>query len=161
MSQSEIYVSTDVEADGKIPGVSSMLSFGSAAYTADKVLVSTFAANLHQLPDAEPDPETMRWWQTQPEAWAACRANPEEPATAMKRYYDWLVTLELKPVFVGYPAAYDFMWVYWYKILIELGLEVEASNVGKISHEVGWEARTTSTIPLGSPLLPTGSCLAY
>jgi hypothetical protein len=33
MSSKEIYVSTDVEADGPIPGPNSMLSFGSAAYT--------------------------------------------------------------------------------------------------------------------------------
>jgi hypothetical protein len=32
----EIYVSTDIEADGPIPGPNSMLSFGSAAYTAGK-----------------------------------------------------------------------------------------------------------------------------
>jgi hypothetical protein len=31
----EIYVSTDVETDGPIPGVYSMLSFASAAYRAD------------------------------------------------------------------------------------------------------------------------------
>jgi hypothetical protein len=28
----EIYISTDIEANGRIPGVSSMLSFASAAY---------------------------------------------------------------------------------------------------------------------------------
>lgn len=43
--KSEIYVSTDVEADGPIPGINSMLSFGSAAYLADKTLISTFTAN--------------------------------------------------------------------------------------------------------------------
>ena len=32
MSSKEIYVSTDVEADGPIPGPNSMLSFGSEAY---------------------------------------------------------------------------------------------------------------------------------
>ncbi|MEW6211497.1 MAG: exonuclease, partial [Acidobacteriota bacterium] len=42
----EIYVSTDVETDGPIPGPHSMLSFASAAYTADKLLISTFTANL-------------------------------------------------------------------------------------------------------------------
>lgn len=36
MSKPEIYVSTDVETDGPIPGPHSMLSFASAAYTADK-----------------------------------------------------------------------------------------------------------------------------
>ena len=52
----EIYVSTDVEADGPIPGIHSMLSFGSAAYLADKTLLSTFTANLETLPGAVADP---------------------------------------------------------------------------------------------------------
>ncbi len=34
----EVYVSTDVEADGPISGPHSMLSFGSAAYLSDKTL---------------------------------------------------------------------------------------------------------------------------
>ena len=41
----EIFVSTDVEADGPIPGPHSMLSFASAAYTPDKQLIATFSAN--------------------------------------------------------------------------------------------------------------------
>lgn len=49
----EVYVSTDVEADGPIPGPHSMLSFGSAAYTADKRLLQTFSANLETLPGAQ------------------------------------------------------------------------------------------------------------
>lgn len=114
--KSEIYISTDVEADGKIPGVNSMLSFASAAYSENKKLVSTFSANLQQLPDAQPDAETMKWWETQPEAWKICRENPESPAAAMRNYYDWLNSFKMRPVFVGYPAAYDFMWVYWYLI---------------------------------------------
>ncbi len=114
--ESEIYISTDVEADGKIPGLSSMLSFGSAAYTENKELISTFSANLYQLPNAQPDPETMAWWKTQPEAWKVCRENPKDPAVMMKNYYHWLNSFKMKPVFVGYPAAYDFMWIYWYLI---------------------------------------------
>jgi hypothetical protein len=34
----EIYVSTDVEADGPIPGPHSMLSFASAAFLANKTV---------------------------------------------------------------------------------------------------------------------------
>jgi hypothetical protein len=48
---SEVYVSADVETDGPIPGVNSMLSFGSAAYLPDKSLISAFTANLETLPD--------------------------------------------------------------------------------------------------------------
>ena len=111
---SEIYVSTDIEADGPIPGPHSMLSFASAAYTADKRLVATFEANLETLPGASPHPETMAWWRRHPDAWAACRKDPEAPEPALRRYALWLEQLPGRPVFVGYPAAYDFLFVYWY-----------------------------------------------
>lgn len=112
----EIYVSTDVETDGPIPGPHSMLSLGSAAYTADKRLVATFTANLETLPGAAAHPRTAEWWATQPEAWAACRSDLEAPEAAMLRYVAWLNTLEGKPVFVAYPAGFDFLFVYWYLI---------------------------------------------
>ena len=112
----EIYVSTDVEADGPIPGPNSMLSFASAAFRADKTRVGTFAANLHTLPGAAGDPKTMAWWQSQPEAWAACRTDLRDPAEAMPDYVRWLKSLPGRVVFVGYPVAYDFLFVYWYLI---------------------------------------------
>ena len=110
----EIYISTDVEADGPIPGPHSMLSFASAAYLPDKTLIDTFSANLQTLPTATGHPKTMQWWKKHPEAWAACRKNPQDPAIVMPKYVDWLKALPGKPVFVGYPATYDFMFVYWY-----------------------------------------------
>jgi hypothetical protein len=112
----EIYVSTDVEADGPIPGPHSMLSFGSAAFKADKTLVETFNANLELLPGATGDSKTMEWWQTQPEAWAATRKDARDPAIVMREYVKWLKSLPGKPVFIGYPVAYDFMFVHWYLI---------------------------------------------
>ena len=111
---SEIYVSTDVETDGPIPGPHSMLSFASAAYRADKMLVDTFEANLETLPGAAGHPKTMVWWASEPEAWAACRENLQPPEAAMKKYLAWLKGLPGKPVFVAYPAAFDFMFVCWY-----------------------------------------------
>lgn len=110
----EIYVSTDVEADGPIPGPSSMLSFASVAFRADGTEVSTYTANLETLPGAVPDPRTMAWWKTQPAAWEACRAGTREPGEVMPEYVAWLEALPGRPVFVGYPAAYDFLFVYWY-----------------------------------------------
>jgi hypothetical protein len=110
----EIYISTDVETDEPIPGPHSMLSFASAAYTADKKLVSTFSANLETLPESSPHPKTAEWWKTQPEAWTACRQNPEAPVDAMARYVAWLKSIPGRPVFVAYPAGFDFLFVYWY-----------------------------------------------
>ncbi|HTP09475.1 MAG TPA: 3'-5' exoribonuclease [Anaerolineae bacterium] len=112
----EIYVSTDVETDGPVPGVYSMLSFASAAYRADKALITTFEANLKTLPDATSHPKTMEWWQLQPEAWRACRENAQPPAVIMPRYLQWLKELLGQLVFVGYPVAFDFMFVCWYLI---------------------------------------------
>lgn len=110
----ELYISTDVETDGPIPGPHSMLSLGSAAYTADKQLVATFSANLETLEQASAHPKTAEWWATQPAAWAACRQNLEAPEAAMRRYVEWIKSLDGKPVFVAYPAGFDFLFVYWY-----------------------------------------------
>lgn len=116
MTQKEIYCSTDIETDGPIPGVYSLLSFATAAYTADGVLVDTFTANLELLPGAEQHPDTVTWWSERPDAWAATRTNLETPTAAMARYVAWLETLPGKPVFVAYPVGFDFMFVYWYLI---------------------------------------------
>jgi hypothetical protein len=110
----EIYISTDIEADGPIPGPHSMLSFGSAAYLKDKTLLDTYTANLRELPGAEPHPASMQWWEKHPEAWKACHVNPRLPEEVMPEYVDWVKNLPGKPVFVAYPATYDFMFIYWY-----------------------------------------------
>ena len=112
----EIYVSTDIESDGPIPGPNSMLSFASAAYGPDKTLHGTFSANLATLPGATGDSETMEWWRSQPAAWEACRQEVREPAEAMPAYVQWVKSLPGKPVFVAYPAGYDFLFMYWYMI---------------------------------------------
>lgn len=112
----EIYVSTDIETDGPIPGMYSMLSFGSAAYTKNKELISTFTANLDTLPGATTDPKTMEWWKKQPVAWEACRQNLQDPQKAMRIYVNWLKNLPGKPVFVGHPSGFDFTFMYWYLI---------------------------------------------
>lgn len=113
----EIYISTDVETDVPLPGPNSMLSFGSAAFTSAGKLIETYSVNLCQLEGAAPDPVTQReFWDKNPEAWAACRVDPKDPAEAMPAYAAWVNRLPGKPVFVGYPATFDFMFVYWYLV---------------------------------------------
>lgn len=92
-NRQEIYVSTDVEADGPIPDPHSMLSFGSAAYLADKTPLTTFSANLDTLPDAQGHPETMAWWATQPVAWAACRLiqDSRRRLSYPRQYYEMVL----------------------------------------------------------------------
>ena len=43
--------------------------------------------------------------------------DPEAPKSAMQRFHDWLERQHAAvglPVMVGYPVAYDAMWVQWY-----------------------------------------------
>lgn len=115
----ELYVSVDIEADGPLPGPSSMLSLGAACFDLEgdepRTPTATFETRLELLPDATPDEDTMAWWATQSEAWAAARREPlESPALAMERFACWLEALPGRPVFVGFPVTYDFMWAYWY-----------------------------------------------
>ena len=116
MPKKELFVSVDIEADGRIPGRSSMLSFGSAAFTLEKELVACFSANLETLPGATGDPDTLAWWKKFPEAWAAARRAPEDPAAALPNYAEHLDALGRdhgRLTFIGFPAVYDFAWINW------------------------------------------------
>jgi hypothetical protein len=114
--KTEIYISTDIEADGPIPGPNSMLSFASAAFRADGTLAATYTANLALLSGAAPDPRTVEWWKQFPQAWEACRRDVRAPEVVMPEYLAWLRGLSAQPVFVGWPAGWDFMWMYWYLV---------------------------------------------
>ena len=116
MPKPEIYCMTDVEADGKAPGISSMLSFATAAFDIDKNLIGVFEANLNLLDGAKPHPDTSEFWRENPRAYAATRVNPRDPLEAMTAYAEWLADLLGTPIFVGYPAAFDFKWIDWYFI---------------------------------------------
>lgn len=110
----EIYISTDVETDGPIPGPHSLLSLGSAAYLEDKTLVSTIEINFETLPDASGHPDTMEFWSRFKKAYAATRVNTKSPLVGMQEYVAWIESLGGQPVFVAYPAGFDFTFVYWY-----------------------------------------------
>ncbi len=114
MARREVYVSTDVEADGPIPGPHSMLSLASAVFTEDGKVIATYSANLRALDGATEHPGTMEWWKSQPEAWAACRVDPRPAEIVMPEYAAWIDALGGRPVFVAYPAGFDFTFVYWY-----------------------------------------------
>lgn len=109
-------MSVDVEADGPIPGPHSMLSVGSAAMTLDKQVIATHSVNLLPLPGATGHPDTLAWWAQHPEAWAALQVDPQPAEEAIPAYAAWLDALPGVPVFVGFPASYDFLFVYWYLI---------------------------------------------
>jgi len=115
----EIYISTDLEADGPIPGPHSMLALGASAFSITRdegvKLLSSFSVNLQELEGATQDPATMEFWSKHHRAWEINRRYPVSPAVAMNRYLEWLERdLDGEPVFVAWPATFDFLFVYWY-----------------------------------------------
>jgi hypothetical protein len=105
------FVVTDIEADGPSPLASSMLSFASVACDVTGRVLGEFEATLEPRSDRAPHPDTMTWWQTQPEAWAAATTNPERPEIVMPRYADWVEALPGFRVFAAAPIIFDGIWM--------------------------------------------------
>ena len=117
MAKPEIYFITDIETDGPIPAEHSMLSFACIAMNEAGEFLGEFSINLDTLPNAVVHPKTKLFWQSEPEAWAACRVDTVAPEVAMNDFVKWVHTVvknHSAPVFVGYPAGFDFTFVFWY-----------------------------------------------
>lgn len=113
----DVYISVDVEADGPVPLVHSLLSVGACvaatfdgrAFRRADPLATTFYAELRPVGE-----------RFDPAALAAARldrdrlaAEGEEPETAMARFVAWVQEAAGagRPVFVAYPASFDWPWV--------------------------------------------------
>lgn len=110
----EIYVSTDIETGGPVPGLHPMLSIASAAYFPNGKLIDTFSRNLAEVEGTAYEASTLDFWRKNPAAWDACRLQPCDPAFATQEYFLWLSTLPGRPVCVCYPAGFDFPFINWY-----------------------------------------------
>lgn len=116
----EIYISTDIEANGPIPGEYSMLSLGSVALDKNGTVLGKFYKKLLPLKGAMQHPQTMGFWEKYPEAYKEAISNPEDPIEVMNEYADWLESLSKRykkeMYFVAYPSSWDFMFVSWYLV---------------------------------------------
>jgi hypothetical protein len=118
-----LYFSVDIEADGPIPGPYSMLSLGAAV------------AGRQDVDGYEPaDPEKDTFYRELrpisegfvPQALAVSGLDRErltaegsEPAAAMAAFGVWVGEVceaygGAQPVMCGYPASYDWTFLYWY-----------------------------------------------
>jgi DNA polymerase III alpha subunit (gram-positive type) len=105
------FVVTDIEADGPTPLHNSMLSFASVAIDAEGNRHGEFEAVLTPRPDRGQNEQTMAWWRTQPEAWAAATTGAEPPEVVMPRFADWVDSLPGPRVFVAAPMIFDGLWM--------------------------------------------------
>ncbi|MFF4446355.1 MTH938/NDUFAF3 family protein [Streptomyces sp. NPDC001502] len=117
-----LYISVDIEADGPIPGPYSMISFGAsvagrqdgASYTAADPEQLTFYRELQPISE-----------EFVPEALAVSGLDRDrlvregaDPAAAMAEFRTWVreVSAGAQPVMCGYPASFDWTFLYWYLI---------------------------------------------
>ncbi|MFJ1809260.1 MULTISPECIES: exonuclease [unclassified Streptomyces] len=117
-----LYISVDIEADGPIPGPYSLLSLGAAVagrqdvdgFTAADPTRQTFYRELRPI-SAEFDPEALAVSGLDRKRLAE---EGLEPGPALARFTDWVreVSGDAQPVMCGYPASYDWTFLYWYLI---------------------------------------------
>lgn len=116
----EMYFSIDIETDGPLVGIHSMLSLGSIALDDDCKEISTFSMNLKELDGAVQDADTMKWWADKPKAWNAARKNPKNPEEVMHAFTIWVKGVaeprNSKPILLAYPTVFDYGFVRWYLI---------------------------------------------
>jgi DNA polymerase III epsilon subunit-like protein len=119
----DLYVSTDIETDGPIPGEFSILSFALC-------LASRYDGSEFEV--IEPDPETTFYAELkpiskrfEPEALEvhgldrdALAVDGKDPEAAMTEAAQWIAAHAdgARPVLVAYPLAFDWAFLYWYFI---------------------------------------------
>lgn len=110
-----VLVTSHIHIDGPIPGPHSLLTLASAAHLGDGGgPISTFAANVRELPGAGPHPDSLRSWGERADDWLTTRRGSRPPAVATAAYARWISGLPGDPTFVADPIEPDYPFLYWY-----------------------------------------------
>jgi DNA polymerase III epsilon subunit-like protein len=119
VARPDLYISADVETDGPVPGLYSLLSFG-------MYVVGAFDGERFRRPDKpltlyrELKPISDKFQQEALEVNGLDRdrltAEGADPSAAMDEAAEWVrdVAQQHRPVLVAYPVAFDWSFLYWY-----------------------------------------------
>ena len=144
----DVYFSVDVETDGPITGKNSMLNLGAVAFTSDtRTRLGGFDENLAAFEGSEQDGDTMKNFWLKPEqeqAWKVITKNPRDASEVMVLFRNWIEDMmkkartgaepevELRPVMVAWPSAFDSAFVKWYMLTYPSG------SLNESPHEPFW-----------------------
>ena len=113
----DLFFVMDIETNGTIPGVNSMLSIGTVVVTAAGEILHRFDSYTKLLPEPWPfvaDPDTMEWWKGFPEAWREVNLDQQDPRKAMENFARFVRhvadAFHAKPVAACMPS-WDFAFV--------------------------------------------------
>jgi len=120
MASNDVYISADIEADGPIPGRYSMLAFGlavagtydGATFAPRDPAAATFYRELKPISD-DFDAAALKVSGLDR---ALLGREGADPGAAMHEAAEWLRirTAGARPVMVGYPVVFDWMFIHWY-----------------------------------------------
>jgi hypothetical protein len=114
MSHETVFVTLHIHTDGPIPGPHSLLTLSCAAFSGDGRLISTFSANMRELPGATLHPVSFEHWRTRADDWLTTRRASRPPALATDAYLQWIGKLSGAPTLVTDPVGPDHLFLYWY-----------------------------------------------
>jgi DNA polymerase III alpha subunit (gram-positive type) len=116
----DAYISVDIETDGPIPGPYSMLAIGMAycgRFDGRSMELTPFPKKTFYI-ELAPISEKFEYEALHVNGLDRNRLTREgiHPAEAMQRASLWIdeVSGDNRPIFVAYPAAFDWMWMHWY-----------------------------------------------
>jgi hypothetical protein len=120
MAPKDVYISADIEADGPIPGRYSILAFGlavagtydGATFAPRDPAAATFYRELKPISD-DFDLAALKVSGLDR---ALLGREGTDPAAAMHEAAYWVrrQTAGARPVMVGYPVVFDWMFIHWY-----------------------------------------------
>ena len=109
------YIVIDVECDGRIPGINSMLGFGAIAINTNGETLGEFEVNILPLKNCVSDINTMNWFENSaPEALKYLSKNQISADKAIRKFGNWLLSLPTPRIMAAHPAPFDYMWIHWY-----------------------------------------------
>jgi hypothetical protein len=114
MPPNTIHVTSHIHTDGPIPGPHSLLTLSSAAHSGDGNLLSTFTANVRELPGATLHPIALQTWRDRAEDWLITRRASRPPALATTAYARWISSLPGRATYVADTTQPDYLFLYWY-----------------------------------------------
>lgn len=117
------YFSIDTENSGPNPVKHFMMSLGIAAYDDYGDYIGGFYRKIKPIPLLDNptvlagyDPEVLKWWESQPDAWAEALSDQRDAEEVMLECERWTrdVSNNGQKVPVAYPSGYDYSLLYYY-----------------------------------------------